>query len=219
MVELALKRAIHSREPQQNTTVAAIYKQRKNTTWNDATDGDSMWNPFSNDKMEWRVLPLTSFPQKSPEKSWKESRLKSMIPKQATHWTNINSSKQNQIPCLPILQYQFVSLFFFKQNCCKTVKTRNTSFNAIKRKQAIKLFCMKLAQETKKDERRTKNSFCLDFWVFNFFSFSAKPRLDKSSKPSSCWGCLGNHSYQQQLQLSFSSLSLSSWWVLMWSWL
>ena len=29
MVELALKRAIHSREPQQNTTVAAIYKQRK----------------------------------------------------------------------------------------------------------------------------------------------------------------------------------------------
>ena len=29
MVELAVKRAIHSGEPQQNTTVAAIYKQRK----------------------------------------------------------------------------------------------------------------------------------------------------------------------------------------------
>ena len=59
------------REPQQNTTVAAIYKQRKNTTWNDATDGDSMWNPFSNNRMEWRVLPFPLSHRKTQKKNWK----------------------------------------------------------------------------------------------------------------------------------------------------
>ena len=149
-----------------------------------------------------KSAPLPSFPQKNPEKKLKtspqESCFKSLVPKQATHWTNINFSKQNQIPCLPILQYQFVSLFFFKQNCCKTVeKTEHIFFfNTIKRKQANKLFCMKLVQEKKKDEWRTKKH-CHNFWVFNFFSFSAKPRRGKSSKPSSCWGCSGDSLYQQ----------------------
>ena len=127
-----------------------------------------------------KSAPLPSFPQKNPEKKLKtspqESCFKSLVPKQANHWTNINFSKQNQIPCLPILQYQFVSLFFFKRNCCKTVKEKNRKhmfFNAIKRKQANKLFCMKLAQETKKDERRTKSKvFVATFELFNFSFFS-----------------------------------------------
>ena len=166
-------------------------------TWNDATDGDSMWNPFSNNRMEWRVLPLPSFPQKSPEKIWK------LVPKNpvlSLWYQNKQPIEPTLIPAnrikYPACLYYNISLWAcFSSNriVIKQWKKRN---NAIKRKQANKLFCMKLAQETKKDERRTENKVFLSTFEFSTFSFSAKPRRGKSSKPSSCWGCSGNPHYQ-----------------------
>ena len=126
--------------------------------------------------MEWRVIPLSlRKAQKKLKTSPQESCFKSLVPKQANHWTNINFSKQNQIPCLPILQYQFVSLFFFKTESLQNSKRKKQKtyvFQCNKKKTSEQTF---LHEARPRDEKgratHQKQSFCLDFWVLNFFLF------------------------------------------------